>query len=109
MAFVTVCALMIPGNPAATAAPAAFRKSRRSDLVDSFFIFPPKLLRFRSALRGRRHTARQLHNANVAEVDFGPFRLHANVTLLLRRTADAVDELAVHGQLDDAINGDDII
>src|SRR3989442_173678 len=45
MALVRVCPEMIPGKPAAIAAPAApvavLRNSRRSEFVDSFFIAPP--------------------------------------------------------------------
>ena len=40
-------------------------------------------------------------------MDLGTFGLQADVTLLDRCLADAVDELAVHGQLDDTVYTND--
>src|SRR5262245_38427134 len=39
-----------------------------------------------------RNAWRQLEQPDVAEVDLRPFRLQAQIALLLRRLADAVDE-----------------
>src|SRR6185369_16922269 len=41
--------------------------------------------------------------------DLRSFGFEAQVTLLLRRATNAVDELAVHRQLDHAIDGDHVI
>ena len=56
-----------------------------------------------------RNSRRQFHDLDVAEVDFGSFRFQAQITPLLRRAADAVNKLVVHRELNDAIDGDDII
>src|SRR5207248_131133 len=64
---------------------------------------------FRRSLLRRRHARRQLHDPDVPEKYFRPLGFHAEVALLLRGVADAVDELAVHREFEDAIHGDYII
>src|SRR5438552_494073 len=55
------------------------------------------------------HAGRQLHNLYVAEVDFGAFGFQAQVALLLRAAADAVDDFAVDCEFDDTVHAHDIV
>src|SRR6185437_3249317 len=49
-----------------------------------------------------RHTWRELHDLDVAEVDLGPFGLQTQEPLLLRDAAGTIDERAVYRELENA-------
>ena len=57
----------------------------------------------------RGQPRRQLHDADVAEVNLGAFGLQAEVTLAHRRLAHAVDELAVDRQFHHAVHADHVV
>ena len=51
----------------------------------------------------------EFHDPDVTEVDLGTLGLEAEVAFFLGSAADAVDEFAIHGKLDDAIDEDDVV
>src|SRR5688500_5289123 len=60
-------------------------------------------------LRHLLHSWRQLHDPDVAEMDLRTFRFEAEIALLLCRPAHAVHEHAVHRELHDTVDGDDVV
>src|SRR5207248_949269 len=73
---------------------------------------PCRVLRFCNHWRRLLRTGnprRQFHDPDVAEVDFGAFGFEAEVAVLDGGLADAVDEFAVHGELDDAVHADYVV
>src|SRR5436309_7325677 len=69
----------------------------------------PRSVRFRSGRLRERDARGQLQDPDVAKVDLRSFGFQTEVAFPACRAADAVDELAVDGELDDSVDGHDVV
>src|SRR4029453_5129745 len=69
----------------------------------------PPSLDLRRSQFGARDARWKLQDSDVPEMNLRAFRFKAQVTLLLSRARDAVDEPAVDGKLDCPIDRDDVV
>ena len=54
-------------------------------------------------------TAWKFHDLDVTKVDLGTFGFEAEVAFFLSGFADAVHKFSINGELDDAIDADEIV